>query len=562
MSNAKTAFLHSKWKVTGTLVAILLVFLFIPIYLSDKNSNISTIVVPHHNLVANERSELFNTITDRIQNRKIILLSTNHYDSGVSNMQTRRTDFTTANGTIQIDDELVNIAVQNGVSEELVTFETEHGVKTLLPDIATYASGATVLPLIIKEDTPKEDITNLITKLHSSCPDCLVVASVDFSHYQPYLLSELHDDLTRRAMQALDKNLIENKSEIGEPQVLSAAIQWAELSDTNTFVEQNHTNASEIENNYYAEGTTHFFGWYEEGNKSNSKSEVTYTFVGDVMFDRNIRERYHPKYYDAFSKLGNRVLWGTDIVMANLEGPITTAEKVTKDADIPVFTFSPLAANTLRKLHFTDMATRNNHILDAGEPGLEDTKRALSGVGIGMLNDTNPKIIEGHEQRIIIYTIDATQNDVVSEADLKEYQGIKDNIIVYVHWGPEYETAPSASQRELAHTLINNGADMVVGVGPHVIQPAELYKNRLILYSLGNFFFDMTDQTETSTGLVLTGKFTEDAIVLQPMLTENIQLQPVLLRSKEADAKVSEYFKDFSQYQTSDKGGIQFTISK
>lgn len=545
--------------ITGT---VLLCIAITTMYLANDQPKLSTVIVPHHNLVADKRSELFKDIKDRIQNRNIILLSTNHYDTGVAAIQTRTTDFTTANTTIKINSDLTKIALQNGVSEELVTFETEHGIKTILPDIAAYTGASQILPLIIKEDVPKEQISTLMNILYSACPDCLVIASVDFSHYQPYLHSELHDDVTRRGMQNLDIELIENKSEIGEPQVLSAAIQWAELSGTRKFVEQNHTNATEIENNYYAEGTTHFFGWYEEGVKTASDNEVTFTFVGDIMFDRNIRERFHPNYYDAFSKLGNRVLWGTDVVMANLEGPITTAEKLPKASDMPVFTFSPLVANALGKLHFTDMALRNNHTLDAGTIGLDDTKRMLSESNIGTIFDNNPRIIEGNSQRIVIFNIDTTQNNSLTEDDLKAYKSEQDNIVVYVHWGPEYEAEPSATQKELAHRLIDDGVDLVIGVGPHVIQPAEVYKNRSIVYSLGNFLFDMTDNKETATGMIVAGKFTDTSILLQPMLSENVQLQPVLLRSKETDEKLNEYFTELTQYKTNEKGGIQFTISK
>lgn len=553
MSTAKS------WIVPASaLIFLLVVFM----YCMHTQSVVSVLIVPHHNLVSTERSALFADVAPRIQDRKIILLSTNHYDVGTGVIQTRTTNFTTAENAITVDNELASIAMNNGVTNEPVTFETEHGIKTILPDIATYAPGALVLPLIIKEDAPKQTITKLINELFKNCPDCLVVASVDFSHYQPYLLSELHDDVTRRGMQNVDMNLIETKAEIGEPQVLSAAIQWAKLAGTYKFVEQNHTNATEIENNYYAEGTTHFFGWYESGVQAVPESEVTFTFVGDVMFDRNIRERFHPNYYDGFSKLGNRVLWGTDGVIGNLEGPITQEETLPADTDIPRFSFSPLVTTTLKKLHFTDVSLKNNHTLDAGNRGYDDTITALKTAGIQPLYTNTPQIIEGYNHRIVLFTVDFANNETLSQADIAAYKNKNSSVVVYVHWGPEYQDAQSNSQVEFAQYLIDSGADMVVGTGPHVIQPAEIYKNRPIIYSLGNFYFDMTDNKQTSTGLVLTGKFSEDNITIQPMLTENIQLQPVLLRSKNTDEKLLQYFKDVEPYRTSDKGGIQFTISK
>lgn len=549
------------YKSWGITVVSLLFITIVAIVCMTSKTYISTIIVPHHNLVAKERSQLFEAVADREKNRRIILLSTNHYNTGKGTIQTRTTDFTTADNTIQIDDELSELALQNGVVNEPVTFETEHGVKTILPDIATYLRGSTIVPLIIKEDAPKQTISALLEKLHASCQDCLVIASVDFSHYQPYLLSELHDDLTRRGMQNVDTELIETKSEIGEPQVLSAAMQWAKLSGTERFIERNHTNATVIEHDYYAEGTTHFFGWYENGTKVTSSPMVSFTFVGDIMFDRNVRNTFHPNYYDAFNKLGNRVLWGTDVVMANLEGPITTKEKLSTYADMPRFTFSPLVVNTLTKLHFTDMALRNNHTLDAGVSGLDDTKTALTNNGFGY-TDGAPITVNGSNQQIHIFNIDITLNDKLPIDDFKKLQNISDNIVVYIHWGPEYQLLPSASQQQIAHELIDAGADMIIGVGPHVVQPVEVYKNRPIMYSLGNFLFDMTDNEATKIGLIVTGKFTNNSIVLQPMISENMQLQPVLLRSNEADSTTYNYFKDLQMYQTDTRGGIQFTISK
>jgi poly-gamma-glutamate synthesis protein (capsule biosynthesis protein) len=550
-------------KIIVAIVGAALAFLaIVSISLAKSEPRISTVIVPHHNLVAKERGELFSNIAHRLQNKRIILLSTNHYNVGSPYIQTISADFSTANGMVQIDKDLITIAKDNGANESPITFETEHGVKTILPDIAYYLPKATILPLIIKEDTPKTKLVKVIDALHSSCADCIVIASVDFSHYQPYLLSELHDDVTRRAMQNLDISLVEQKAELGEPLVLASALQWAQLSGTTKYVEYNHTNATEIENNFYAEGTTHFFSWYEVGHKTKSDSEVTFTFAGDMMFDRKIRDRFHPNYKEIFAKLGDRVLWGTDIVMANLEGPITKEPKTITANDMPRFAFSPLVSSALNELHITDVALRNNHIFDAGSKGVEDTHRNLSSVNIYTTNGNNPRIVYGNNQKIILYNLDATQNDKLPTESFVAHNSASDNIVVYIHWGPEYQPSPSSIQTELAHALIDAGADMVIGVGPHVIQPAELYKNRPIIYSLGNFIFDMSDNEQTVKGLILAGKFTDREIVLQPMITESVQLQPLLLRSRNSDTVIGKYFESMKRFITDTKGGVQFTITK
>ena len=523
---------------------------------------VSALIVPHHNLVAKQRAEVFAQLKDRISNRRVILISPNHYSLGTAAIQTRQTDFMTQNGTVAVDQQLLSVALQNGAVTDAVTFETEHGIKVLLPDIAQYTD-TSILPLIIKDTASLEQIHQFMSKLYESCPDCVVVASADFSHYQPYLLANLHDDLTLRALATTNTTLISEKAEVGESPVVAAAMYWANMNKTEHFVTYNHTNSTEIENNYYAEGTTHIYGWYEQGQSSPPPQEVSFTFVGDIFFDRAIRQKYHPHYTEMLQKLGDRVLWGTDVVMGNLEGPVTDKDTLVSAYDMPRFHFSPLVGTVLSNLHFTHLNLRNNHALDAGQAGLEDTKNVLQKKNIYCFCAAdNTSIINGSDQNIVIVTVDVTKNETITPDRFLPYQNEIDSIIVYAHWGPELYETPSISQQQLAHQWIDMGADMVIGTGPHVIQPAELYHNRPILYSLGNFLFDMNTSPKTASGLIITGKITKDTIVLQPMLTTHTDLKPLLIRSKQGDDIISNYFADFKDFLSSDKGGIQFSISK
>ena len=73
---------------------------------------------------------------------------------------------------------------------------------------------------------------------------------------------------------------------------------------------------------------------------------------------------------------------------------------------------------------------------------------------------------------------------------------------MHIHWGFEYDTKPSSRQREIAHKLVDSGADVVIGHHPHVVQPIEIYKGKAIFYSLGNFIFDQnTKETKRGFGV-------------------------------------------------------------
>ncbi len=82
-----------------------------------------------------------------------------------------------------------------------------------------------------------------------------------------------------------------------------------------------------------------------------------------------------------------------------------------------------------------------------------------------------------------------------------------DYIILFAHWGEEYQHEPTSKQRESAHAFVDAGADVVVGAHPHVVEPLEIYNNHAIFYSLGNFLFDQGWRPEVKRGLAVAIKF-------------------------------------------------------
>jgi len=101
-------------------------------------------------------------------------------------------------------------------------------------------------------------------------------------------------------------------------------------------------------------------------------------------------------------------------------------------------------------------------------------------------------------------------NKVIDE--IKKIKQEVDFVVAYTHWGAEYKTIFSRGQQKMAHELIDAGADLVLGSHPHVVQPIEVYKNKAIFYSLGNFLFDQTFSRETMSGLGVGAVFGEKKI--------------------------------------------------
>ena len=107
----------------------------------------------------------------------------------------------------------------------------------------------------------------------------------------------------------------------------------------------------------------------------------------------------------------------------------------------------------------------------------------------------------------------------------------------------------------MAHSWIDAGADLVIGAHPHVIQDAEVYKNRPIFYSLGNLLFDQTFSKETQQGLLIAGEITNNSIRLFALPIESSKLKPALIRD-EAKAKLLDtLYAPVTAFVKSEPGG-------
>lgn len=246
------------------------------------------------------------------------------------------------------------------------------------------------------------------------------------------------------------------------------------------------------------------------------KGYVQLLFVGDLMFDRGIR------YYAAknggndfiFDKISPELL-KNDLVVANLEGPITNNKSVSAgtapgSTDNYFFTFDPSVAKTLFKQNIRLVDLGNNHILNFGQTGLAQTKNYLDQAHVGYFGAPDyPKStseeINGVKITFIGYNefadLDPEINTLSTGEEIQKAKKFSDIIIVFSHWGVEYSQNPTDEMKNLAHQFIDAGADLVVGAHPHVIEPIEIYNGKRIYYSLGNFIFDQYFNEDVRNGL-------------------------------------------------------------
>jgi poly-gamma-glutamate synthesis protein (capsule biosynthesis protein) len=254
-----------------------------------------------------------------------------------------------------------------------------------------------------------------------------------------------------------------------------------------------------------------------------SEKPITLLFAGDIMLSRSVArqmENYGDFRYP-FLKIAG-LTRSADLAFANLEGPISA--RGYDQGSIYSFRARPEAVEGLKFAGFDVLSLANNHIWDWGSEALLDTIDILKqngiepvGAGENYLKANSPAIkdIRGTKIAFFAFTnlypesleagadysgISSFNIEKIKEeiSRLKEF-GEADIIVVSLHWGNEYEPEASQYQRDIAESLFESGADLIIGHHPHVIQEIE----GKIAYSLGNFVFDQSFSEETMEGMIL-----------------------------------------------------------
>ncbi len=302
----------------------------------------------------------------------------------------------------------------------------------------------------------------------------------------------------------------------------------------------NQTNLSEVsDNNEQYNSTQTAITDNSTNNTQNANSDTTTTteptkksttinmaLTGDIMCHNTI-------YNDAFNKQSNTYdfsyifddikynIQTADIAIGNLE--TTFAGNSKGYSSYPTFNTPESLAYTLKKVGFDVLSTANNHCYDKGYSGIESTINYLDDADI---SHTGTFKSEEEQNKILVKNVKGIQiaflsftygtngitvpsdksysvnlidkNLIKKQLDLAKKQN-PDMICVSMHWGIEYQTTPNSEQKDLADFLFKNGADIIIGNHPHVLQNFEkreitlddgTSKDGLVIYSLGNLLAD------------------------------------------------------------------------
>lgn len=236
-------------------------------------------------------------------------------------------------------------------------------------------------------------------------------------------------------------------------------------------------------------------------------TSLTLFLGGDVMLGRGVAQALDGDWETAFAALSPWLDELTSpqtnsLLLANLESPLTAQPPITEGYDLRA---PPEAAAALRAAGFDALSLANNHALDAGQAGRQETIDTLREAGILPWLAGTPVSVPGSPS-IIGLALDDTSTplDLDSAAETVAGAAAQAEVVaISIHWGAEYQVTPSTRQREIARVLSKAGASVIFGHGPHVLQPVEMVGETLVAYSLGNLLFDQPYPVDCSWGAIL-----------------------------------------------------------
>lgn len=253
-----------------------------------------------------------------------------------------------------------------------------------------------------------------------------------------------------------------------------------------------------------------------------SPVSLTLSVVGDCTlgtdetfdYDTSLNAYYENYGADYFLQNVKDIFSTDDLTIANFEGTLTNSD----EREDKTFAFKAPAsyASILTGGSVEAVNTANNHSHDYGEQSFDDTLAALDDAGIVHFGYDETAVMDVKGIKVGLVGIYELYDHLEREQQLKDnIAKVKADgaqlIVVIFHWGNETETVPDSNQTTLGRIAIDEGADLVCGHHPHVLQGIETYKGRNIVYSLGNFCFGGNSSPSDMDTMIYQQTFTIDA---------------------------------------------------
>lgn len=294
-----------------------------------------------------------------------------------------------------------------------------------------------------------------------------------------------------------------------------------------------HKVSSSKHTNITAEENTSFGDASDTSDNPNEQSEeavpsptptpapvtLTVSVVGDCTlgtdanfnYDTSLNAYYSWQGHSYFMENVKSIFSADDLTIANLEGTLTTSNS--RADKLYAFKGDPEFVKILSSGSIEAVNMANNHSHDYGDQSYQDTLTHVKNEGITTFGYEETAVIDVKGIKVGLVGIYELYDHLERTAQLKEHiatvksQGAQ-LIIVIFHWGNEKETVPDSNQMTLGRLAIDEGADLVCGHHPHVLQGIETYKGKNIVYSLGNFCFGGNSAPSDMDSMIFQQTFT------------------------------------------------------
>lgn len=325
------------------------------------------------------------------------------------------------------------------------------------------------------------------------------------------------------------------------------------------------------------------------------KQAVRLSAVGDVYLNRITPE-------SAFYKVSD-LLKESDLIFCNLEAPLTVKTSPSSERLAPLRS-NPEMVNGLAYAGFNIVSVANNHTMDYGPDGFKETMNCLGtkkisyvGGGMNLKSALKPRIMEIKDFTVAFLAFESTIWSFGAEArewrpgiakvnispllpephinkpdferiveSIHDAEDEADVLVVSMHWGVELSETLAVHQTAMGHSIIDAGADLIIGHHPHLLQAVETYHGGLICYSLGNFVFDTDDPFPKETAILqanLTEDGVEEACLIPCVINAQGQPVPVFPPDEKYDEiydKLNNLSGDFKTELYRDKKGIKIKL--
>jgi poly-gamma-glutamate synthesis protein (capsule biosynthesis protein) len=268
-------------------------------------------------------------------------------------------------------------------------------------------------------------------------------------------------------------------------------------------------------------------------------------FVGDIMLARGVEWRVGKNDLSYPFKNVTEFLSAPDLTIGNFEGTI----RYEPNQELDGFTFdtTPAIAKTVAEAGVDVLSLSNNHSDNHGAAIVQYTRDTIAGLGMTPFGDPYDsahfvahKTVGTTTFAFIGFHAFGEESESILDA-IRAEKVAGNFVIVFPHWGNEYESTPSVAQTDAAHLFVDAGADAIIGAHPHVIQTYENYQGVPIVYSLGNFLFDQDWSVPTQQGLALGFDVAENTITMTFIPISVTKSQPKVMNADDAMYILSEH---------------------